>query len=746
MGNITLVGIVGIFFLSVFLVFLTPEVYAHYDMSAPSFFSTELVVDCNPFGGDIDGDAICDDWEDQSTHTGLVVNYPQGTTYVYDCGPGTADPICPSKNHKDIFVEIDYMAGHKPGTGDIDRIKERFALVNNNHFKIPNPDNTDGINIHIQVDEKVLAHANGTIWYGMDQFPDMWGFPQVKKEHFGTDSERGAWFDWADPAGPQHWRAKQQVFHYALFVHSLYHTDATGWAEGTWGIPGNDFIVSLGPFAGGTGSREEKVGTFMHELGHNLGLAHGGHDDINCKPNYFSVMSHSRQLPILYSQRLLDYSTTIQGAKSGGTQDYLDETSLDEKKGIEESDPPDQKAIYGPDPPLKRTAGKRVDWNRDGVKDGIASEDINNFIIKTDFADCSSTYTNPNASEILEGHDDWDTINLNFSEYVSHASGGLGMTVDGSKLKKYVTGPPVSADDIIKRFPELQKNRAEIEKYFSAFEFTSLEFTREMAINQHKLRIGALEYIIENATDSRYDSQLSYGKEQGNIFEEIKDLIGQENFEKASMEVEALKKEFTHPEILEEIDDILLSYDLATQFTPTDVHTKYGQASCGYLDVSKVKTGKIQVEYCIVNGKLVSGNLDFDKKTFVLDISPTSDGEITVSIPKELIESKTFVPSSKFKVSTAGKPLEFHTENSDPENIALTIGFPRTTSSIEIMASDFKPLEPLRPLIQFKNGIAAEDVECKTGYELIFKALNGYPACVSPAGKDRLVSIGWARS
>ena len=171
----------------------------------------------------------------------------------------------------------------------------------------------------------------------------------------------------------------------------------------------------------------------------------------------------------------------------------------------------------------------------------------------------------------------------------------------------------------------MEKNRAEIESHFSAIESNTLEFTREMAINQHKARIDALDYIIENATGSKYESQISYGKEQVDIFDVIKDLIDQENFEESSMEIQKLKREFTNPEILEEIDDILLSYDLATQFTPTDVHTKYGEASCDYLDVLKVKTGKIQVEYCIVNGKLVSVNLDVDKKTFVLDISPTTE-------------------------------------------------------------------------------------------------------------------------
>ncbi len=30
----------------------------------------------------------------------------------------------------------------------------------------------------------------------------------------------------------------------------------------------------------------------MHELGHNLGLQHGGADDWNNKPNYLSVMNY----------------------------------------------------------------------------------------------------------------------------------------------------------------------------------------------------------------------------------------------------------------------------------------------------------------------------------------------------------------------------------------------------------------------------------------------------------------------
>ena len=34
----------------------------------------------------------------------------------------------------------------------------------------------------------------------------------------------------------------------------------------------------------------------MHEFGHDLNLHHGGVDDVNCKPNYLSVMSYARQI------------------------------------------------------------------------------------------------------------------------------------------------------------------------------------------------------------------------------------------------------------------------------------------------------------------------------------------------------------------------------------------------------------------------------------------------------------------
>jgi hypothetical protein len=49
----------------------------------------------------------------------------------------------------------------------------------------------------------------------------------------------------------------------------------------------------------------------MHELGHNLGLLHGGPDSVNCKPNYQSVMNYLFQthgLQTASGQITFDYS------------------------------------------------------------------------------------------------------------------------------------------------------------------------------------------------------------------------------------------------------------------------------------------------------------------------------------------------------------------------------------------------------------------------------------------------------
>jgi len=109
--------------------------------------------------------------------------------------------------------------------------------------------------------------------------------------------------------------------------------------------PGNDFMVTLDDrfqqdarntaIKYGTTFDEEwidmQAATFMHELGHNFNLDHGGliqdeHDETNCKPNYLSIMSYSLQFRNWDHSRPLDYS--------GMVLETLNEDHLNEFNGI----------------------------------------------------------------------------------------------------------------------------------------------------------------------------------------------------------------------------------------------------------------------------------------------------------------------------------------------------------------------------------------------------------------------------
>jgi hypothetical protein len=50
------------------------------------------------------------------------------------------------------------------------------------------------------------------------------------------------------------------------------------------------------------------------------------------------------------------------------------------------------------------------------------------------------------------------------------------------------------------------------------------------------------------------------------------------------------------------------------------------------------------------------------------------------------------------------------------------------------------------PLKQFKSGVTANNVTCNQGLELIFKAEDGSPSCVSPQTGTKLIQMGGSTS
>lgn len=336
---------------------------------------------------DADGDALPDVWE----MNGVDIN-----------GDGTIDLDLPalgaSPVHKDIFVEVDAMVAVVPAQGPFDDVIASFAAVPNDLLQ--NPDGNPGINLHVERDEMTLPDATWTAATGA--WPPE--FHPLKSARFGTAAQRSA------PNAANILLAKAQVYRYCIFAKNYDSTKSSGLAE----LRGNDFMVTLGGWTFDArlgGSRPVESGTFMHELGHTLGLGHGGLDGINYKPNYYSVMSYSWQCPARgYRMHwILDYSKWLFPA--------LDESHLDENAGINGID--GRVALAGPlsGSPLRgrlvwQTGA--VDWNRNGADD---QPDVAADINRTQSTDAASP------GQMLRGQVDWSNLWYNFRETIGFANG-----------------------------------------------------------------------------------------------------------------------------------------------------------------------------------------------------------------------------------------------------------------------------------------------------------------------------------
>jgi hypothetical protein len=125
-----------------------------------------------------------------------------------------------------------------------------------------------------------------------------------------------------------------QFCHYAVIAHTLGGTGSSGASRG---IGASELVIALGGTTRGlgVGTQQEQQGTVMHELGHNLGLHHGGGPgisdmDVNYKPDYMSVMNYFYQfegVPGGFTTNGLDYS-------HGTITTPLNESALNDSAGL----------------------------------------------------------------------------------------------------------------------------------------------------------------------------------------------------------------------------------------------------------------------------------------------------------------------------------------------------------------------------------------------------------------------------
>ena len=287
--------------------------------------STELVVDtCSNSLVDSDGDALPDEWEICGLNVASDGTIEQCTNRPCDLDLAEmgADPLV-----KDLFVEVDFMRRgthtrtHRPNLAAINLVVEAFK-----NAPVSNADGiTTGINLHVDAGEKYIMNPRtGETWGARSKFDRI--AHQNNLGAFDPPGDVEGEYDWTDfdNIKAAHFsRLRSPVFRYGLFAHQIGTVTNGGIAKG---LPSSDFIVSLGAAANGVGTTRQQAGTFMHELGHTLGLRHGGGDHLNYKPNYLSVMNY------YFGMRGL-----IIGSRHGHFDfSRIDLATLDEASGLDE--------------------------------------------------------------------------------------------------------------------------------------------------------------------------------------------------------------------------------------------------------------------------------------------------------------------------------------------------------------------------------------------------------------------------
>lgn len=374
--------------------------------------------------GDRDGDGLPDVWEEEGIDfdgPGIEIDLP---------GMG-ADP-----DKKDIFLELDVMEnGLFDSTvleDSVQRVVDAFARAPAS--LVDNPDASDGINLHVILGGDTVPQV---AMVGEQSDPLSPAYFTAKGLYFGSASQRG------HPQWNEILEARLKVFRYGIFAADFKSetpgctNDELSTSGQVESIPSNDLVVGLGSILTGyshpaASASEEDIhngiaGTLMHELGHTLGLTHGGGgaNGPQYKPNYLSVMNYAYQMPIPKSLVIGHARAAFVLDYSRSALDTLQEAALDESESFPLPPKPDSEfprfMIYnaGAEDAAnatlvlnRNTDLAAFDWNYNGAIDpGYQSMDLSRFVYS---AACTGAEV-PAVYEPLTSHSDWERLHYDLS-------------------------------------------------------------------------------------------------------------------------------------------------------------------------------------------------------------------------------------------------------------------------------------------------------------------------------------------
>jgi len=289
-----------------------------------------------------------------------------------------------------------------------------------------------------------------------------------------TYSGTNSTFAFVDDLREDYLPSKRNQIFYFMVMGSSQNADGSGGSSGVAWLGGRDFLITLGKWGLGFGTNSSlgltydnyenlvvnrQASTIMHEFGHNLSLRHGGNEDINYKPNYYSIMNYlyqltglsrigtaegdryyyemyiqekyvdqsgdgttwsnliDKQFSTLYEFDLKDspYSDTYQMNFSYGEGGSLNESNLVEAEG------------------LRQSGSIAVDWNGSGS----AAETLTGYNVNPSY-DSTTTST-------LNDYNDWDNL---YFYYSTHHAGTERSIIDTTLEVQIETNTP----DVIPTF------------------------------------------------------------------------------------------------------------------------------------------------------------------------------------------------------------------------------------------------------------------------------------------------------